>query len=408
MSRIACSVIIPSRNRRESLIQVLEALGRQTVPLSDLEVIVVLDGSSGGSAKALEAWQRHGGLPHLRCLTQPHRGQAAARTQGAEAAQGNILVFLDDDVMAEPGCLAAHLQRHRAEDSIVVLGDYPITHPSERASWYALMVWSWWEDRHHQRAQAGRIASFRDLCAGNVSLRRDDFFRVGGFDPAFSGYGGEDFDLGYRLLKAGVRFVHEPAARARHQHRGSPAQLLRNMRQEGRQDVLLGRKHPELRRGLRIMVRPQGARTIFAYPWAWAIAAAGARGLLPLCALVGLRSRWRWFLRKLRHYSYWCGVRDALGNWRALEAFCAGAPPVPELELDVTDGLPTQPPAIWVEGPSLIHVRAGGRLLGTLSIAEPIDGPVNPTLADHLVEQLEPALWMAYLEQARTQKVEAT
>ena len=47
---------------------------------------------------------------------------------------------------------------------------------------------------------------------GNASVRRDDLVRVGGFDESFTGYGHEDFELGYRLQKAGIEILYEPRA----------------------------------------------------------------------------------------------------------------------------------------------------------------------------------------------------
>src|SRR5262249_43416700 len=97
------SVITPTYNRKNSLISTLQALARQTVTPATFEVVVISDGSSDGTAEALAGLA----TPYaLRCFEQDHQGPAAARNLGVHEAHGELLVFLDDDVVPDPELIA--------------------------------------------------------------------------------------------------------------------------------------------------------------------------------------------------------------------------------------------------------------------------------------------------------------
>ena len=386
-----CSVVIPSYNRAALVDRLLDALTRQSVPADQFEVIIVLDGSTDGSAALLARWEASGRLPHLRWLRQEQQGQAAARTAGSQLASTPVLLFLDDDIIPARGLVEAHLRRHASGEALAVFGAARVLRDGS-GGLYQTILWAWWEDAYYTRALPGRQPGYRDFCAGNVSLRREDFFRVGGFDPEFRKYGGEDYDLGYRLLKAGVRFVTEPAAEAKHHHLSTPQRILRNVRQEGMNDVYLGRKHPELRRGLRLMCRTHGAWAVFRHPAQVDLTMRILQWPLRIYEKLLLRAAWRNLFGKLRHHAYWMGVRDALRTWEAYQAYCQVAPPVPSLALDVTRGLPEILPRIWVEGPVEIAVTGASHEQGILHVREPILGPIHTELAERLLQRMTPQL----------------
>jgi GT2 family glycosyltransferase len=387
-----CTVIVPSYQRQALLPLVLAGLAAQTVPPEAFEVVVVLDGSRDGSAELLADWQCSGRLPNLRWHWQPNQGQAVARNTGAQLAQAPVLLFLDDDIVPAPDLVAAHLAHHQQAESLAVLGDCRVVRERDD-SLYHLGVWAWWEDKYHTRALDKRQPGYRDFCTGNVSLRREDFVRVGGFNSAFRGYGGEDFELGHRLLRAGVRLVADRCAQAEHHHRTSVAGVLRATRQEGQADVLLGRLHPELRSGLRLMVVPNDRygfliRLALRLPAVAAALTGALQWLLPVYERFKLRRRWLHTFNTIRGYAYWRGVRDALGSWAALCAYQAGAHPLPLAALDLADGLPWPLPALWVEGPSRVALSLNGQLLGLVKLDGHLEGPLPQALTEAIVEQL--------------------
>lgn len=391
MSPFACSVVIPSHNRRGALEILLRALAAQSLPSGSFEVAVVLDGSGDGSDDLLRSWAENGPLA-LRWAYQPRAGQAAARNRGVAMTTAPVVLFLDDDVVPEPDLLMRHLGHHGRGRRVAVLGDCPVVRTRPR-SLYQLGLWAWWEDTYHHRGLSGRQSTYRDFCAGNVSLRREDFLAAGGFDVSFRGYGGEDFELGYRLLRSGVGFIADRRARARHHHDVTLARVLTATREEGAADVLLGQRHPELRSGLRLMWPPRlrdyrPALLAFRAPALGRLAAWSCRHRLPLYERLRRRNRWLNRFEFARSFAYWSGVADALGSVEALAAFRRGAPPPPVLEIDITFGIPDPLPSLWVHGPSRVVVTVAGARLGEVALPGPLQEPVRERLAREISNQL--------------------
>ena len=390
------SVVVPSHQRAHALARALEALRRQDAPRGTFEVLVVLDGSTDGSVELLEAWVRDGRLPALRWHWQENAGQSAARDAGVRLAAAPVVLFLDDDVVASPDLVSRHLAWHAAGERIAVLGDCEIVldgePPHAPPSLYMQFVRLWWEDTYRVRALPGRLATYRDFCAGNVSLRRVDYLAVGGFDAAFRGYGGEDYELGYRLLAAGVRFVPDRAAHALHYHRQTVHSALRGARQEAIADVYLGRKHPELRAGLRLMLLPteglEGRLVRLALDAPRLDAAITRLGALALGVAERLRLRtlWRTLHLRFRAHAYWSGVRRALGTRAALTEFQRGAE-LPWRAIEISRGLPPLDALrdVWVHGPSRLAVTLHGEPLATIVLADDPNEPLRDYLARWIV-----------------------
>ena len=103
------SVVIPTYNRLGKLRHVITALEQQTYPSDAYEVIVISDGSTDGTEAYLEALRS---TMRLRWFPQANRGPAAARNAGIQKAGGEFIVFIDDDVVAEPQLLGEHARSH--------------------------------------------------------------------------------------------------------------------------------------------------------------------------------------------------------------------------------------------------------------------------------------------------------
>jgi GT2 family glycosyltransferase len=236
------SVIVPTFQRRETVLRTVTALDRQSE--RDFEAIVVDDGSGDGTAGALR--QASVGFP-LRVLEQANSGAAAARNAGAESSAGEILLFLDDDMRADPALLAEHDRCHR-EGAGMVMGDLPLDPASPRN----LLSWGvgfWAAARRDRLAAPGAEIRIDDLLTGQMSIARDAYLELGGLDPTFTRdglFGGEDLDFGHRVLAAGYRVVFAPAAVSYQYYDVDPTKYLRRARETGRSDRELVAKHPEL------------------------------------------------------------------------------------------------------------------------------------------------------------------
>ena len=244
---LSLSIVIPTHNRRESLGRTLTALSGQTVPVSDFEVVVVADGCHDGTTTFVRELSL--GF-ELQVFELPGLGAAAARNRGAAATRGEILVFLDDDIEPFPSLLASYLDEHaRAPGRLLIGRTQPVLEPK---TFYEAELRRWWFDHILTMRRRSHRFGYRDLHAGNFSIASRVFASVKGFDESFPGCGGEDYELGMRLLAAGVDFSYCHQAGGYHYDDTNLERSLLRAFQEGRADVLTAQKHPELIPGLRL------------------------------------------------------------------------------------------------------------------------------------------------------------
>jgi GT2 family glycosyltransferase len=311
------SVVIPTYQRCASVRRAVEALARQTLAPDAYEVVVSIDGSEDGTREMLAALRVDF---QLRALWQPNRGRAVARNTGVGEARGSLVVFLDDDMVATPGLLSAHLEAHApAADPPArraVIGAAPIV--TSPPSPLTLYLAARFQERLDTLARPGRVPRFNEAYTGNLSLARATLLELGGFDESFQAYGHEDYEFALRLLKAGGELVFSPMAVAyQHQSKDFPA-LAKDSMARGKTAVLFARKHPEVAGELKLGTFDRGTRK-------WRLLRGLMLGLtrvfegLPglVISLVSALERRR--PRRLdRYYSmaldyfYWVGVQTAL------------------------------------------------------------------------------------------------
>jgi GT2 family glycosyltransferase len=307
------SVVVPTYQRRESVTRLLDAMARQSLPPAAYEVILVVDGSTDGTREMAERMR----VPYrLRVLWQANRGRAAACNAGLRAAEGELVVILDDDMEPVPEFLAAHRRAHAAEPRLGVVGAVPVRVEDE-ASPTASYIGAKF-NRHLEKLAGQTGFGLRDFYSGNFSARRSVLLEVGGFDEDFRIYGNEDLELSLRLAEAGVRLVFDPAAAARQHYGKDFAALARDTAAKGRTAVLLATKRPEtipqlalsgytrggiLRRALR------GA--LLAADRRWASAPGLVIGIVQWVERRRLRALDRWYGFALEYF-YWAGATAAL------------------------------------------------------------------------------------------------
>ena len=223
----AVSVVVPYYQAQPQLDLVLAALSIQTHPATRLEVVVADDGSATppdlGAAAGLAT----------RLVRQPDQGfrAAAARNLGAAAAGGDVLLFLDGDTVPEPDYVWRLARLPALAPDALVVGR---RRHADLAGWDRERLVRWLGDNGPgpveltgpEWLRAGYAASrdlldadersYRFLISAVCGLARDLFAELGGFDPNFIGYGGEDWDLAHRAWIAGVLLAHVPDAVAWH------------------------------------------------------------------------------------------------------------------------------------------------------------------------------------------------
>lgn len=398
------SVVIPTRDRRDSLLRLLASLERQTAPAGSFEVVVVDDGGTDGTAAALEALDAT--FP-LRLVPGAGEGPAVARNAGARAAAYGLVVFLDDDVEASPGLLAAHAAAHADGAERAVVGPYFPSHRPTRDP-FRILSRNWWEETFAEMARPGHRTCYRDLLSGNLSAPRDAFLRWGGFDEGFRGVRCEDWELGARLMETCVPIVFRADAHAVH-HEADTLTLrraLRDAHREGQGFARLDRLHPALaaergpggplRNGrIKRLVHGAAARgDVLRDAGAWlASLALGPLGILRL------RRSWRHLYGLLHLYAFWRGYHTSLPaapeDVAASPALAAAADDA-IAELDLADGLDAAAGALDRLNAVAVRLSWRGRPLGTI---EPSRGAerlrarhLRPLLADAVSEPLRQVL----------------
>lgn len=230
------SVVVPTYNRLARLRHVISALEQQEFSGDDYEVIIVSDGSSDGTDDYLRERRSE---RNVRWFSQVNKGPAAARNFGVEKAEGELIVFIDDDVVAQPLLLAEHLQAHKAaECDAVVVG--PLLSPEG----FDMAPWIFWEQamlmKQYKNLMSGVWqASPRQFYTGNASVRRSHILAVGGFDESFRR--AEDVELAYRLANRGLKFVFNANAVGMHFAERSFNAWLDMARTYGRNDIIFAR-----------------------------------------------------------------------------------------------------------------------------------------------------------------------
>lgn len=337
------SLVIPTHDRARYLARCLAAISLQEFPAERLEVLVVADACTDETSGLLQEEQARSRFT-IRWWEAELRSAAAARNLGAEMARGNLLLFVDDDVELLSGSVAAHVRTHETVSDAVGIGPY-VPFPVGEADFLALHIRDWWVCLFAAMAEPEHRFDFRDLVSGNLSIGRQLFRQLGGFDATIASCGREDYEFGLRLLDAGFRFRAVPEALGYHHDTTDLDRFLRRKVHEGAADVQIGRKHPEIRAALPIARDPRGfrrfVRTIaFRAPELGDRIAQRARRRLDSLERRGLHSRWNALFRRTASYWYWRGVAAELTTVRGLNHFIqeAGSGSRSEMITDLTPG----------------------------------------------------------------------
>ncbi len=198
------SVVVCSHNGSRTIGECLDALLAQTMPADQFEIIVVDDGSTDLLADAVR--ERFGGRPHSRLIRLGiNRGLSAARNAGWQAAQGEIVLYIDDDAVADPDWIE-HIADAYDEATAGVGG---LMRPYQRDvfSSYEIGLQILTYGPHAERLRGGG--------GNNMSFRRSALAAIGGFDERFVAVA-DDADINRRLLEAGQKLVVLPHVTVRH------------------------------------------------------------------------------------------------------------------------------------------------------------------------------------------------
>ena len=322
------TIVIPTYNRLARLRRVLSAVRQQTYRGSGVEVVVVSDGSSDGTNEYLVSTD----LPiEVRPIVQANQGVAAARNAGIAAATGDIVLFLDDDVVPSPELVAQHMRTHEsAGGDVVVLG--PMLSPSD----FVMSPWVRWEQDMLRKQYDAMLAgewepTARQFYTGNTSLARRHLLAAGGFDQQFRR--AEDVELAFRLARHGLRFVLNYEAVGWHYAERSFQSWLNIAHSYGRCDVIFTRDRGNAWLLPTVLYESKG-RHPFVRGLIWAclggtlrsgLAMGGLKGVVEAAEPVGARRIQRMACSGLFNLRHAQGVADELGGRLAYYAARARA-----------------------------------------------------------------------------------
>lgn len=208
--RVAISVVIPTVDRSDSLTRMLASLERQSLCPTMYEIVVVDDGSTDDTAVLCRQAADDGHITYVR-LTRT--GIARAKNVGLLEATGHIVLFLDDDDIADRELLEHHVHTHRErpELEVAVLG---FTTWAATLAVTPLMRFVTEVGQHlfaYPSLTMAEELTYDHFWGGRTSCKRELLLRNGMFNPAFDAII-EDIELGYRLSKVGMKVVYEHRA----------------------------------------------------------------------------------------------------------------------------------------------------------------------------------------------------
>jgi len=236
------SVVIPTYNRLPILQKCLRALEEQqlTPPVDRYEVVLVDDGSTDDTVHWLDAHAT--AFPHVRLIRQDHGGPAEGRNRGVDHAHGDVIVFIDSDLVVTANFLVKHAealerQWRRSGNRLcftygAVINTANFENPTAEPHKLSDLSWAY-------------------FATGNVAIDRQVLERSGLFDTGFRLYGWEDLELGERLRRMDVELVRCPEAVGYHWHPPLSLEqipdLIRVERERARMGLVFFRKHPTRR-----------------------------------------------------------------------------------------------------------------------------------------------------------------
>lgn len=238
------SVIIPVHGRPERLAECLRTLAACTCDFA-AELIVIKDGGPEDFRSLVESWQ---GPLEPRYMEQENAGPARARNNAVRASRGEILLFLNDDILLEPEVLQAHEAAHRQRPGHAVMGN---TRWARDAIDSEFMHWVAHHDHIHYE-----INDLSDIGWGkwhtlNASIDRRWFSEEDQwFSEEFPSPALEDTEFSFRLAARGLKVALAPQAIVWHHHRFQLRDYVAKSRMRGECARVFTRLHPEIEQDL--------------------------------------------------------------------------------------------------------------------------------------------------------------
>ena len=219
------SIIIPSHNNKKQLLNTLTKLTLQNYPKDEYEIIIVDDGSIDNTKQEIKKFILQHKNFNLKAIYFPRvierkEGDARfraglARNLGVKHSEGQILAFLDSDILVPPYYLQKLKKEHETADVILlkryhlktkaIVKDFSFDHKKLK-NWHYIEEKNYWGNFYKKGFDQVQTP-WKYICTYGLSLSKKDFQETGTFGKNFIFYGFEDTDLGYRLFKKNKKFL---------------------------------------------------------------------------------------------------------------------------------------------------------------------------------------------------------
>lgn len=238
------SIIIPTYNRFDKLLEVLQSLNEQTLEKNLFEVIIVNDGSTDEEYRNFKKIEKNYGF-RTSTHTQTNKGAAAARNVGIHLAKGEFILFLGDDTKADKNLLIEHLHSHRESTcDISVLGFIDWDKNLEINDFMKYIAP--YGPQFDFRMKNPRNCGYKKFYTSNISLKTK-ILKKNHFNETFPSCNLEDVELGYRLHKQKIKISFNKNAIVYHDHYHNIDDFLNRQKKVGQNKKILLQLHPELR-----------------------------------------------------------------------------------------------------------------------------------------------------------------
>jgi len=239
----AASVIIPTYNGAAKIATLLEALFNQTE--NNTEIIVVVDGSTDDTVEVIKPFKKIS--DQLRIIVQKNAGRARSRNRGVEEAQGDLLIFYDDDMQPAPDSIARHIAFHREHRGAILIGNAEqavLNAASDFQHYRSYINDSWMKPYGTALKKLERQALF--MTAANCSMPRQTFRELNGFDETLSD--AEDKEFGLRAFKKNISLYVDMQNVALHRENLTCRAYIMRLRQYAKANDTVDRMHPDFAR----------------------------------------------------------------------------------------------------------------------------------------------------------------
>jgi hypothetical protein len=208
------SVVIPTYNRGDALAPTLDALVASDLnQVGEIEIIVVDDGSPVPARSVVDSRIVSQAIS-LRCIRQTNAGPAAARNTGFRVARGEIVLFVDDDILLPPNAVRDHCHAHKTHPRSVIFGRCPFVEPEKLTPAFRFIN-SLGYDRADVKTET--FIPVEILASGQISCERGLFdVENGVYRDDLATPAAEEYELSYRLRAMGIPIYMAPHIVARH------------------------------------------------------------------------------------------------------------------------------------------------------------------------------------------------